>query len=169
MKKENLNPIFSQVMSLESAAFLIDEQKFIDNISSLQLSFRNYYPKVTLGYSYKTNYIPSVCRAAHKFGCWAEAVSSMEVDMAMIHLLDKSNIIYNGPIKSFDSIKKVIEVGGVINIDDIYDIEKIELFLSSNKSFEKEIKLAVRLNFAFNDLSNIQDRGLPKIGSHPIR
>lgn len=149
MKKENLNSVFSEVISRENSAFIIDETRFKNNLISLRSSFLNNYPEVYIGYSYKTNYIPTICRAAHKLGCWAEVVSPMEVDMALIHLVDKSNIIYNGPIKSFDSIRKVIEVGGIINIDDIHDIKEIEKVLLTNNFKKLSVKLALRLNASF--------------------
>jgi diaminopimelate decarboxylase len=150
MKNEKLNEIFSEIISRENSAFIIDEGKFENNLISLRSSFLNNYPEVYIGYSYKTNYIPSICRAAHKLGCWAEVVSSMEVDMALIHLVDKSNIIYNGPIKSFDSIRKVIEVGGIINIDDLHDVEIIEQLLMANTFNNWVVKIALRLNSSFD-------------------
>jgi diaminopimelate decarboxylase len=149
MKNENLKDIFSEVISRENSAFIIDERQFKDNLVSLRSSFLNNYPEVYIGYSYKTNYIPSICRAAHELGCWAEVVSSMEVDMALVHLLDKSNIIYNGPIKSFESIQKVIEVGGIINIDDFHDIEKIEEILANNSN-RHIVRVALRLNSSYD-------------------
>jgi diaminopimelate decarboxylase len=149
MKNENLKDIFSEVISRENSAFIIDERQFKDNLVSLRSSFLNNYPDVYIGYSYKTNYIPSICRAAHELGCWAEVVSSMEVDMALIHLVDKSNIIYNGPIKSFESIQKVFEVGGIINIDDFHDIEKIEQLLT-NSSTSRMVRVALRLNSSYD-------------------
>jgi diaminopimelate decarboxylase len=149
MKNENLKDIFSEVISRENSAFIIDERQFKDNLVSLRSSFLENYPEVCIGYSYKTNYIPSICRAAHELGCWAEVVSSMEVDMALIHLADKSNIIYNGPIKSFESIQKVIEVGGIINIDDFHDIEKIEQLLANNSNIWK-VRVALRLNMSYD-------------------
>ena len=150
MKNACIKEIFSKVISRENSAFIIDERKFENNLISLRSSFLNNYPEVHIGYSYKTNYIPSICRTAHKLGCWAEVVSSMEVDMALIHLFDKSNIIYNGPIKSLDSIRKVIEVGGIINIDDFHDIEKIEQLLMANNFKNLEVKIALRLNSSFD-------------------
>jgi diaminopimelate decarboxylase len=150
MKNENLKAIFSELMSLENAAFIINQHKFEYNLKALRSAFLDYYPEVFVGYSYKTNYVPSICRTAHKLGCWAEVVSSMEVDMALIYLEDKSNIIYNGPIKSIESIQKVIEVGGIINIDDLHDIEQIEQILIKPSALNKIVKVALRLNFEYD-------------------
>lgn len=137
-------------MSQESSVFLIDQRQFEENLFLLHSAFTEYYPKVTIGYSYKTNYIPNICKVAHQNNCWAEVVSEMEVDMALHHLTDKSNIIYNGPIKSPQSIFKVIEAGGILNIDHSLDLQHIQKIITDFKINDKIVKVALRLNFAYN-------------------
>jgi diaminopimelate decarboxylase len=149
MKKENKKEVFSSLLANEKAAFLIDQERFEENLDLLHLAFLAHYPQVTIGYSYKTNYIPIICKAAHQKGCWAEVVSEMEVEMALCHLNDKSNIIYNGPIKSLDSINKVLAVGGIINVDHELDIEYIVKILTAPNSSINKAKLALRLNFSY--------------------
>jgi diaminopimelate decarboxylase len=149
MKKETKEDVFSKVIANEKAAFIIDQQQFEDNLQLMQSSFLTYYPKVTIGYSYKTNYIPVICKTAHKNGCWAEVVSEMEVEMALLNLETKSNIIYNGPIKSPDSIKKVIVAGGIINVDHILDLNHIEKIIAASNGEIKRAKIALRVNFEY--------------------
>lgn len=150
MKNQSLDDIFSKVIAVENCAFLVDEQKFESNLNELRSSFLEYYPNVEIGYSYKTNYLPTLCRLAHRIDCWAEVVSPMEVEMALHHLEDKSKIIYNGPIKSIESIRKIIDIGGIINVDDIGDIKIIEKSLLLNPPINGKIKLALRVNLAFD-------------------
>ena len=149
MKKENKVKIFSELLKHEKSAFLIDQDRFEENLDLLNLAFSNYYPNVTIGYSYKTNYIPIICKSAHQKGCWAEVVSEMEVDMALSHLIVKENIIYNGPVKSPESIKKVIDVGGIINIDHELDLKYIIKIIANENIKIKKAKLAIRLNFSY--------------------
>ena len=47
----------------------------------------------------------------------------MELDFAYQNLNDKNNLIYNGPIKNENSLRKVVENNGIINIDDEYDYQ----------------------------------------------
>ena len=114
--------LFQEILVDNQAAFVFDEEKFKLNLRSLHKAFSEYYPKVQIGYSYKTNYTPKVCSIAHSEGALAEVVSEMEVDMALIHLNDKSQIIYNGPVKSRSSLKKVIAVNGIVNVDNSVDV-----------------------------------------------
>lgn len=150
MKNEIKQNIFSKLIKIERAAFIVDQSKFENNLDLLKSEFQNYYPKIEIGYSYKTNYIPNICRAAHEKGCWAEVVSEMEVEMAMIHLIDKSKIIYNGPIKTIDSIQKVIEAGGIINIDNLLDLQLIEEISKKSNSTYNKVNIALRLNFEYD-------------------
>lgn len=151
MKNTTKNSIYASILDNEKSAFVINEQKFNDNISSMLSNFRSFYPDVTIGYSYKTNYVPLICKIAHGLGCFAEVVSEMEVEMAEHLLVDKSNIIYNGPIKSVDSVRLVIKNGGIINIDNSSDLELIDLIVQEEGYNNLKVRVALRLNFSFND------------------
>lgn len=149
MKNLHRKKIFSTLIDQEKSLFLIDQHQFEENLNLIRSAFNIYYPQVMIGYSYKTNYTPTICRSAHSLGCWAEVVSEMEVEMALLHLEDKSNIIYNGPIKSFESILKVIEAGGIINIDNLLDISHISDVLNQHDYKNKKARVALRLNFEY--------------------
>lgn len=151
MKRKNKNIIYSKILDSEKSAFVINEQKFSSNIESMLSSFKAFYPNVIIGYSYKTNYVPLICKIAHDLGCFAEVVSEMEVEMALILLADKSNIIYNGPVKSIESLRIVIKNGGIINIDNTFDLEMIDLILKEESNLNLKARVALRLNFSFNE------------------
>ncbi|TDE41738.1 hypothetical protein E0I26_15880 [Flavobacterium rhamnosiphilum] len=151
MKSKNKNIIYSNILDNEKSAFVINEQKFSSNIESMLSSFKAFYPNVIIGYSYKTNYVPLICKIAHDLGCFAEVVSEMEVDMAQNVLTNKSNIIYNGPVKSIESLRIVIKNGGIINIDNSFDLEMIDLILKEESNLNLKAKVALRLNFSFNE------------------
>lgn len=151
MKSKNKKNIYSNILNDERSAFVIDEEKFSSNIETMLSSFKMYYPKVKIGYSYKTNYVPLICKIANDLGCYAEVVSEMEVEMAQNILTDKSNIIYNGPVKSIESLRTVIKNGGIINLDNSFDVELIDLILEQEKDYNLKAKVALRLNFSFNE------------------
>ncbi len=146
MKK---NEFINSILSNEKSAFLIDLDKFQQNLQELHKAFLKHYPKVIIGYSYKTNYIPQICKVAHENNCFAEVVSEMEVEMALNNLNHPSDIIYNGPVKSYDSLEKIIKVGGIVNIDNYSDVEKIYQILSSYPDLRSQV--AIRLSFDYED------------------
>lgn len=146
MKK---NKIFERILQSERAAFVIDEEKFSQNIQDLRNAFLQHYPKVKIGYSYKTNYIPTICKLAHENGCLAEVVSEMEVEMALRMLADPSQIIYNGPAKSYKSLEQVILHKGIVNIDHLDEVELVNKILSQHP--QHRAKVAIRLSFDYEE------------------
>ena len=150
--------IYYNVLAENNAAFIFNEVKFKNNLNSLHNAFTEFYPKVRIGYSYKTNYIPDVCLSAHKESALAEVVSEMEVDMALINLKDQTQIIFNGPVKTALSIKKVIIAGGIINIDNTRDIDIISDILCENKDIVANVAFRINCDYG-NDLSRF---GQPK-------
>lgn len=156
MKENRKDYLFGKILETEKSAFFIDLDHFGSNISRMYHSFQEFYPKIAIGYSYKTNYVPDVCRMAHKLGCWAEVVSEMEVDMALANTneFDPAQIIFNGPVKTEDSIKKVVLVGGIINVDNESDIEKVERVCNDYLGTQERAKVAFRLNFSYLDQSS---------------
>ena len=58
--------------------FVLDAVRFRANFRALLGAFTAHYPDVRIGYSYKTNYTPHLCRIAHDEGGFAEVVSEME-------------------------------------------------------------------------------------------
>lgn len=143
------NLIYRDVLAENNSAFIFHQEKFRANLRGLKGAFTEFYPKVGIGYSYKTNYTPAVCHTAHQEGAYAEVVSEMEVDMAMAYLKDKSQVIFNGPVKSKYSLEKVVLNGGIVNIDNQYDLDIIHEILSEN--VESVAKVAFRLNSDYNE------------------
>ena len=66
-----------------AAFFLLDLDGFRTNYNEFLGAFRAIYPKSRIAYSYKTNYIPRLCREVDRLGGYAEVVSAMEYDLAL--------------------------------------------------------------------------------------
>ena len=141
--------IYRDALAENNSAFIFQQEKFRANLRDLKAAFTEFYPKVGIGYSYKTNYTPAVCLAAHEEGAFAEVVSEMEVDMAMAHLKDKSRVIFNGPVKSKYSLEKVVLNGGIVNIDNKNDLDVIQEILRENT--DNVARVAFRLNSDYNE------------------
>ena len=62
-------------------------------------------------YSYKTNPIPFVLSTLHRFGIGAEVISPYELWLALRLGVPPERIIYNGPVKSEESIRNAITSG----------------------------------------------------------
>ena len=64
------------------AAYIFDEDAFVQNYRALTGAFCALYPRYRLSYSYKTNYTPYICRLVKEQGGYAEVVSDMEYELA---------------------------------------------------------------------------------------
>lgn len=131
------------------AMYLLDSVKFRNNFIELKDAFSGIYPHFNIAYSYKTNYIPKLCRVVNELGGYAEVVSEMELQLALKCGVNPDRIIWNGPVKSDEYIEEYALLGVTINADSLVDVER--LANCSKKYPYKKISLGVRCNFDVGD------------------
>lgn len=129
--------------------YLLDSKKFEENFKELQKAFRDIYPNSHIAYSYKTNYIPKLCKIINKCGGLAEIVSDMEYQITLRTGVKPENIIFNGPYKTAQTVKKLLLDGGTVNIDSNYELEIIKQIAESHA--EEKLCVGLRCNFDIND------------------
>jgi len=131
------------------AFYLLDSDVFEESCKELLASFRGYYPKSNIAYSYKTNYTPRLVQIVDKLGGFAEVVSEMEMEVALRAGISPAKIIWNGPIKNKDKVKELLLMGGTVNIDSIREIDNIcEV---AKKHPDHVLNVGVRLNYDVGD------------------
>ena len=106
--------------------YLVDLQKFSDNYDSLLSSFKRFYEKTCIAYSFKTNYLPAICGIVKQKGGYAEIVSGMELELARKIGFRDEEIYYNGPCKDKTEIESLLSNGGHVNIDGEYEIKLVK-------------------------------------------
>lgn len=126
-----------------SPLYVYSERTIRKSVEDVRRAFSVRYPKFQMAWSYKTNYLDSICRVFHQEGSWAEVVSGFEYDKAIRNGVKGEHIIFNGPGKSADDLEKAARNGSFIHIDH-FD----ELFLLSDVCQRKnlEARVAVRVN-----------------------
>jgi diaminopimelate decarboxylase len=129
--------------------YFLDIEQFNLNYSRLLNSFRKFYKNTHIAYSYKTNYIPDLCKIIDANGGYAEVVSEMEYKLAKSIGVSDYNIYYNGPYKSKSSMESLLVNGGYLNIDSCYEMDIIEAI--AQKYTEKVLKVGIRCNIEIND------------------
>jgi len=144
-KKLNYEIIHQLEQKYGSSFYLLDVNKLRENYQKINYSFKSRYDNFIIGYSYKTNYVPYLCKELSQLGAYAEVVSRLEYDLAIKIGEDPKRIIFNGPLKSSEDISYALNNESLINIDSMYEIDFIKEYASNNK--EKEIKIGLRLNF----------------------
>jgi diaminopimelate decarboxylase len=126
-----------------SPLYVFSERTIRKGMDDIKRAFSLRYQKVQMAWSYKTNYLDSICRIFHQEGSWAEVVSGFEYDKALRNGVKGENIIFNGPAKSADELEKAARNGSFIHIDHLD-----ELFMLSDICQRKNIeaRVAVRVN-----------------------
>lgn len=105
---------------------VVDHARLRKNLDSFAAAFRKHYPKVEVGYSYKTNPLPGVLRALHDFGAWGEVISHFELWLALELGVPPEKIVFNGPGKTLAGLELAVARGvSIINVDNEDEIDAI--------------------------------------------
>ncbi|WP_240035158.1 diaminopimelate decarboxylase [Neobacillus notoginsengisoli] len=132
-----------------SSFFLLDVNKLRENYKKIEHAFKSRYENFIIGYSYKTNYLPYLCKELSKLGAYAEVVSRLEYDLAIKIGEDPRRIIFNGPIKSREDIQYALNNESIVNIESFYEADFVKEYALEHP--KKQIKIGIRVNFDISD------------------
>jgi len=136
-------PVKTLIEKFGSPLFVLSEKKIRHNYRSALRAFNTRYPKVQFAWSYKTNYLSTVCDIFHEEGSWAEVVSGFEYQKALKNKVEGTQIIFNGPGKKREELLAAIENGSYIHID---HFDELYMLMELAATTTKKPKVAVRVN-----------------------
>ena len=136
------------------AFYLLDSAQFKLNIDEINQAFKRIYPNFNIAYSYKTNYIPELCKIVDKCDGYAEIVSDMELEIAYRIGVRPEKIIWNGPYKNIAKTEELLLLGGTVNMDSICELKQIKKIAAKHPN--NTLNIGIRVNFEIND--NITSR-----------
>ena len=149
MKELEIGTLKSLSEQFGDTFYLLDTDQFRRNFTELREAFQKIYPKSNIAYSYKTNYIPQLCRIVDELGGYAEVVSDMECRIAKEIGVNPEHIAFNGPYKNKAKVEEFLLEGVNINLDSIYELRHIVSV--ANKYPDKEFGVGIRCNFEIGD------------------
>ncbi|MGG1663544.1 diaminopimelate decarboxylase [Brevibacillus sp. NRS-1366] len=129
----------------QSPFYVLDDKRLEDNYQRMERAFSSRYDRVVIAYSYKTNYLPYLCRKLHELGAYAEVVSRLEYDLACSLGVEPKNIVFNGPIKREEDIILALDGEGIVNLDSFSEIPSVIQY--AKRHVQKEVKIGLRANF----------------------
>lgn len=132
-----------------NAFYLLDSEQFRANFMELKEAFSAVYPKFNIAYSYKTNYIPKLCKIVNELGGYAEVVSEMELELALKIGVAPERIIWNGPTKNKEYMQRFLLAGGTVNIDSIDEAIFVKEMATNHN--DKVLNVGLRCNYDVND------------------
>lgn len=132
-----------------NAFYLLESDAFESNFKELSNTFKKYYPKFNIAYSYKTNYTPKLVQIVDRLGGYAEVVSDMEMEIALRSGVAPKHIIWNGPVKNATKVKEILLFGGTVNIDTLTELNDIKAL--SDKYPDHILNIGLRCNYDVGD------------------
>lgn len=84
-------------------------------------AFGLHFPRLAIGYSYKTNYLPALVRHMNSLGAFAEVVSAFEEWLARRVGVSGDRIVVNGPAKGRDLLRGAFHRGSMLNLDSVFE------------------------------------------------
>jgi len=126
-----------------SPLFVFSEQSIVDKTEDLNEAFKLRYPKTTVAWSYKTNYLDAICKVFHREGSWAEVVSEFEYDKAIHNGVPGSRIIFNGPLKPANALEKAFRNKSIVNLDNFDELQTAEDVAAE---IGEDISIGIRVN-----------------------
>ena len=118
-------PAITIIKKYGTPLFVVSKKQVIHNYNHFYELFSK-YTEVLIAYSYKTNYLPSICSILNQEGTGAEVVSGFELFLAMKLGVPSSKIVLNGPGKTDQEITMAIDYDiALINADSIEELERI--------------------------------------------
>ncbi len=139
---------------LHTPCYIFDESEFERGITSFKAALDAKFAKTAIGYSVKTNSLPYALKQAHSIGCKAEVVSHDEYRLARLCGYAPNEIIYNGPMKSWDTFHEAVEGGAIVNIE-----AKRELCWLDKLPEGKVYNIGLRLNINISHVSPMDADG----------
>jgi diaminopimelate decarboxylase len=137
------NAVKELIKQYGSPLFVISEKTARETLKKAKQAFTTRYPKVQFAWSYKTNYLNAVCNMFHQEGSWAEVVSGFEYQKALDNNISGNKIIFNGPDKTDNDLRKAIANDSFIHID---HLEEVYSVIALAKEMNKKPKVAIRVN-----------------------
>jgi diaminopimelate decarboxylase len=132
----------------QTPCFIFDEAEFERGVVCFRNALVERFRHVEIGYSVKTNSLPYAMLMAKRYGCKAEVVSHDEYRLARLCGFDPCDIIYNGPMKSYETFIEAIIGGATVNIE-----TKRELKWLTTLPEDRVYNVGLRLNINISRVS----------------
>lgn len=136
-------PIGKLVDLYGSPLFVFSERVLRRQYREARRAFSVRYPKVQLAWSYKTNYLKSICSVLHQEGAWAEVVSELEYEMARRLGVSGARIVFNGPFKSAAGLQRAVLEEARINLD---SSDELYAMLDIAAALGRPVGVGIRVN-----------------------
>lgn len=130
-----------------SPLFIVSERVIKEKYQKLKDALRVFYPDSKISYSYKTNYLPEICKILKGCGAYAEVASGFEYWLAKKLGYRGGDIIFNGPYKKNGELLNAFDDECILNADNYFELNRIEE-ISRSRSLRPQVGIRINLNYS---------------------
>lgn len=105
--------------------YVFSEKRIRENYLGYLKAFTSNYPQTEIFYALKANPLLAICKILLNEGAGLEAGGPGELYIARLLGTSPEKIVFNGNNKSRQELRTAIDLGIIINIDSIYEMEAI--------------------------------------------
>ncbi len=128
-----------------SPLFIFSERAIRTKFKEIKRVFSTRHPDVRFGWSYKTNYLDSVCSILHQEGALAEVVSEFEYEKARRLGITGGDIYFNGPYKPKESLERAVKEQAHIHIDHFDEMNDL-MGMATRLKIEPHVAIRINLD-----------------------
>lgn len=136
-------PVDELLARYGSPLFVFSERTLRERHQELTSAFSRRWPKLRVGWSYKTNYLGAIARIFHSEGSWAEVVSGFEYEKAVALGVPPDHIHFNGPYKPEPVLERALVDEAMVHIDHFDELALVEK-IAKRRGIRP--KVAIRVN-----------------------
>lgn len=125
--------------------YLLDAQKILGAMETLQDGLALHYPNSEITYSVKTNYLSHILGQVLTHGYRLEVVSRHEMTLAQQNGAKPANLLLNGPVKSTEDLDYCYQNSIDLNLDSIDELQIAATIGTPNKPFQLGLRAAATL------------------------
>lgn len=171
-----------ELCSLSTPCFIVSDEEFARCVNGFRDALVRKFQNPLIGYSVKTNSLPYLLKEAGRLGCMAEVVSHDEYTLARHCGFTPRQIIYNGPMKSFETFIEAVQEGAIVNLECKRELKWLHGLPNDGRIFNIGIRLNINISkvspedadgdddnsrFGFSDESSEFIEALQKITEMP--
>lgn len=105
--------------------YVVDPRGVERDFSAMDKAWREWFPRFTLAYSYKSNPLAAFTRLLCSLGAAAEVVSGPELQTALDDGFAPRNILFDGPAKSAAELARAVSLGVGLQVDSLGEAESL--------------------------------------------
>ncbi len=105
--------------------FICERDNLVARFRELERSLSTRWSRHIIGFSFKTNYPVAQAGILKLQGAWAEVVSGREYRLAQRCGYRGDQIIFNGPYKTDEELRRAISARALLNVNDHDELDRI--------------------------------------------